>query len=872
MKKILTILTAALLLSSTIQAQHNLASHSIDPDADADAIARMRHKMDSIRKYRPTVALVLAGGGAKGAAHIGALEYIEELGIPIDMVLGTSMGGLVGGLVSMGYNAKTIDSILTNTNWGVMLSDQVPVDKMAYMRRKYNDTYFIRTPFRYESDEWERRAREEYHTRKVNEEQNRLSTSEVTQQFTSNIIANLPDGYIYGYNVNKIINSLTVGYQDSIDFSTLPIPYCCVATDLVSMKAKYWTSGYLPDAMRSTMSIPFFFTPLRRDGHIFIDGGTRNNFPTDMARAMGSDYIIGVNLSQPRTYSEINGMSELLLQCISLMGKDALDVTVPLADVYIKPDMSGMNMMSFDSLSIAECLHRGYIAAQSQGEKLKAIKEKVGSQHTTHLSNVPAINVNDHKVVIGHVEYDGIDERLASYFRKKSIIADSGLYSSSEIEEEMAVMYGSGLFDQVSYSLYGDKEPFTLTFHCKRGPIHQFGFGLHFDSRTMLSAAINVGFNRRKLSGFKADFTLFVGNNPSATIDMKYAFLNGPSIGIRLHTRYQNLISQSAQQAITSIINSEDQNKSVWYNHAEIYAITHSWRDGFAKLGFEYHSTPYEQTVYYYRDSDNPFANPYYKERIWVGNRITRSRNWNVFTFGPSLELVYDNTDDSYFPTKGIDMGIKYSFYIYQSYKLKFDLDDTDSLFIEKQHLESSPDSPKQVTDETIDYYIAHDLSHNLNLHIKKVFALHPRIALIPSLWGNLNFDNKNMENSGNYSDWLTCYIGGTTAGRFYPNQLPYIGYNLPHYILYSPICVVGNVDLRFRVGSKLFLTLTAAGYSTIMTKKMTEYRMNTITDYALALQVGYQSMIGPISFNVHWSRYNEPTKWGCYLSMGLDL
>ena len=132
MKKILTFLTAALMLSSTIQAQHNLASHSIDPDADAAAIARMRHKMDSIRKHRPTVALVLAGGGAKGAAHIGALEYIEELGIPIDMVLGTSMGGLVGGLVSMGYNAKTIDSILTNTNWGVMLSDQVKVGLQPY--------------------------------------------------------------------------------------------------------------------------------------------------------------------------------------------------------------------------------------------------------------------------------------------------------------------------------------------------------------------------------------------------------------------------------------------------------------------------------------------------------------------------------------------------------------------------------------------------------------------------------------------------------------------------------------------------------------------------------------------------------------------
>ena len=132
----------------------HLASASIDSAADVAAIARMKHKMDSIRRHRPTVALVLAGGGAKGAAHVGALEYIEELGIPIDMVLGTSMGGLVGGLVAMGYSSKAIDTILTTTNWGVMLSDQVPVNKMSYMRRKYNETYFIRSPFRYESEEW----------------------------------------------------------------------------------------------------------------------------------------------------------------------------------------------------------------------------------------------------------------------------------------------------------------------------------------------------------------------------------------------------------------------------------------------------------------------------------------------------------------------------------------------------------------------------------------------------------------------------------------------------------------------------------------------------------------------------------------------
>ena len=879
-KRIILFLTLAMLIAGSAFAQNSqsgkarakadkkavpihLASASIDSAADAAAIARMKHKMDSIRRHRPTVALVLAGGGAKGAAHVGALEYIEELGIPIDMVLGTSMGGLVGGLVAMGYSSKEIDTILTTTNWGVMLSDQVPVNKMSYMRRKYNETYFIRSPFRYESDEWERRQREDYITRKANETANPLTSSEMGQVYTANLIANLPDGYIYGYNVNNTINSLTVGYQDSMDFCDLPIPYCCVATDLVTMKAKYWTHGHLSDAMRSTMSIPFFFTPVRQDGRIYIDGGTRNNFPTDMARAMGADYIIGVDLSQPRTYSEISGMANLLMQCIALMGKDAFDNNLPLADVYIHPDMSGMNMMSFDSASIAECLHRGYVAAQSQAEGLDAILQKVGTIKSRPLNNTPGINIHNRKVVIGNVVYNGINPDIVSYFEKNSSIHKGHAYSSDDIEEELALMYGSGLFDQVSYSLYGDKEPFTLAFHCKRGPIHQFGFGLRFDTKTMLSAAFNIGFNRRKLSGFKADISAVIGNNPSATVNVLYAFLNGPSVGLNIHTRYQTIEQYSAQTHLAEGFNT----LTSWYNTADLYSLTHSWRHGAIRLGVKFYVSPFErktafEPVYIWHvkyDTTQVGGNyiidtSYYVgdtlRRTWNGMRADSVNNWDHFVVAPYFEATYDNTDDSYFPTKGINARFRYDYYIYHYCY-------PDAWYNTIEHI----------------YF----RSNNINAHIKAAIPVAKAFTILPSLWLHSNiqlYEGRIVE--GIVPSWMESYIGGITPGRFYENQLPYIGYNMPHFFSYSHAEVVANIDFRWQIAPKDYISFTVAGFSTFAgnldDEEASAYRLNTLTDYAFALQYGHKSFIGPILFNVHWSRYNQPSPWGVYLSAGFDF
>ena len=130
----------------------SVSARSVDPVADSVAVQRMRERMDKIRKHRPTVALVLSGGGAKGIAHIGVIKYVESLGIPVDLVVGTSMGGLIGGLYSLGYTTEQMDSLVRRIDWGWAFSDRLPRDYYSYSDARYREKYMISIPFLYEKD------------------------------------------------------------------------------------------------------------------------------------------------------------------------------------------------------------------------------------------------------------------------------------------------------------------------------------------------------------------------------------------------------------------------------------------------------------------------------------------------------------------------------------------------------------------------------------------------------------------------------------------------------------------------------------------------------------------------------------------------
>jgi len=329
MKRILSFL---LIIVCVLGSARTAYAYSVDPKGDSIAVNRMRERMAEIRKVRPTVALVLSGGGAKGTAHVSVIKYIEELGIPVDMVLGTSMGGLIGGLYALGYSPEEMDTIVRNMDWNWVMSDKLSREYITYTDMKYKEKYLISIPFYYERDYYKMKLASEHAFDDVRKHEilHIGADNEDGADFLKhNLLGSLPSAYIEGQNVSNLISSLTIGYQDSIDFQTLPIPYVCIATDMVSGKAKVWHSGKINDAMRSTMSIPGVFAPVKTQGMVLVDGGLRDNYPTALAREMGADIIIGVDLSQAkRTYMDVNNIGDIIVQGLDMLGRDVFEVNV----------------------------------------------------------------------------------------------------------------------------------------------------------------------------------------------------------------------------------------------------------------------------------------------------------------------------------------------------------------------------------------------------------------------------------------------------------------------------------------------------------------------------------------------------------------
>jgi NTE family protein len=248
------LVAAIILLCMTCIGPAMMHARGVDPRADSLAIGRMRQKMDQVRKYRPVVALVLSGGGAKGAAHVSVIRYIEELGIPVDMVLGTSMGGLIGGLYALGYSVDQMDTLVRNMDWNWALSDRLSREYVSYSDTKYKEKYMLSIPFFYERDYFRMKVADENRFDPVHKHDvfhiGADDHGDGADFLRKNLLGSLPSGYIYGQNVSNLISSLTVGYQDPMDFQDLPIPFFCIAADMVSGKSKIWHSGKINDALR----------------------------------------------------------------------------------------------------------------------------------------------------------------------------------------------------------------------------------------------------------------------------------------------------------------------------------------------------------------------------------------------------------------------------------------------------------------------------------------------------------------------------------------------------------------------------------------------------------------------------------------------
>ena len=296
------------------------------------------------RVERKKVGVVLSGGGAKGMAHIGVLKVLEKAGIPVDIVTGTSIGSIVGGLYAIGYNSHSLDSMVRAQDWTYVITDKEDLRKQSLLDRKKASTYMFSTG---------------------------LSIGK------RNLNAG---GLIKGKNLAELFQKLFVGYTDSLDFNRdLKIPFACVATNIMDNSEVVFHSGRLPQAIRASMSIPAAFSPVRLGDMVLVDGGLKNNYPVDVAREMGADIIIGVTLNgKPKTAEDITGTMKIVGQIIDVNCVNKYDENKALSDLWMNVDPHGYSTASFTAEAIDSLIRYGEEEAMRHWDEIIALKQRIG--------------------------------------------------------------------------------------------------------------------------------------------------------------------------------------------------------------------------------------------------------------------------------------------------------------------------------------------------------------------------------------------------------------------------------------------------------------------------------------------------------------
>ena len=808
-------------LPTVLAAQHRIIAPSVNPMEDSLAVARVRAKMDSIRQYRPTVAVVLGGGGARGMAHLGVLRYLEEMGIPVDLVGGTSMGGLVSGLYSLGFGAEYLDSLVRAIDWTVMMSDKIPDSFQTYKVRRNKERFALTVPFHYEDEDMRNRIMRQTRFNK-NYEQSDTRSGDMSQEMMAKIGMGLPDGFLFGYNVRNTLSSVTVGYQDSVAFDQLPVPFFCVATDMLSMNEKNWTAGSLVDAMRSTMAIPGYFRPVRIEGMVLVDGGTRNNFPVDIAKAMGADIVIGSEMPTPRTLADLGGLANLIMQNITLMSVDICEANRKNTDILLQHELKGYTMLSFDSKSVDDIIAQGYAKAVENKEAFEKIAKRVGA--AAGAPGAPAqerrqaIDLAKRKVRVGEIRYEGVTEKESQYIISPALLPRDGMYGREEIEGILSALYGTKAFESVTYRVSGAEEPYTLIFDCQKGQTSEAGVGLHVDLDEAIYLGAHLGIGTRRLSGLRFVSELKIGQVSQLNLDLTYKPLAQlPVVGVTWKNSYRNFsyrIDDDAQARTFSKARYNGVNSRV-----EVYAEDAHMVYGNVRFGAAYEMEPYEN----YLDD----------QLHWEGWDL-KSRWFSTFA-----SLRYDTFNESYFPTRGYRLKLD-TRYVFDGY----------SIYLEDKGMEAGEHYEGEVPPYSVG-----------TAHASVALPLGRVVVLQPSVYFGWQ-----TEQPGHLNFIHTLAAGGTLASRYIDNQIPFFGFSQGFFVCDS-FAATAQMDVRFRLNHKNFLTVRGGVFQD--KGELADLVKTPLSAYAFGAEFGQKTIVGPMKFGAQWC---NKTGFSVALSVGFDF
>jgi len=407
-------------------------------------------------KERPRIGLVLSGGGARGAAHVGVLKVLEELHIPIDLITGTSMGAITGGLYAYGHSPAMLEETLVTTDWNDLFQDS-PLRAQRSVRRKRDDyNYLIKLEAGFENGAFK-----------------------------------IPTGLIQGQKLDLLLKSLLRNAPENFD--ELPVPFRALAEDIESGEAVAMGRGDIVTAMRASMSIPGVFAPVERDGRLLVDGGFANNLPVRLARKMGADILIVVDLggnqfTRDKLVSPLGILNQNMGFMIQRNTREQLDALTE-NDILIQPDLTGYS--STDFWRIAEMIKRGIAAAKIHTSKLKlySMTSNAYKDRLKLLRSKKYVAQTINKIIINN------DSKLSSDIIRSYISLQPGeVLNIESLEKDIQQLYGLNIFERVDYEVTHSDNSTILTINVRTkswGP-HYIRFGLNLESNFKGSSTYNT--------------------------------------------------------------------------------------------------------------------------------------------------------------------------------------------------------------------------------------------------------------------------------------------------------------------------------------------------------------------------------------------
>jgi len=552
------------------------------------------------------VGLVLSGGGAKGLAHIGVLKVLEEAGVRIDYIGGTSMGAMIGALYSSGYSAYELDSIITSFDYTQLMQDKLPRKSKSIYQKGNTEKYAITLPIKNGS------------------------------------IA-LPSAVSKGQNVFNLLSQLTEHVHEVDDFSKLPIPFFCVATNLETGNAEVLETGFLPQAIRASGSFPTLLGPVEIDGKLLTDGGVVNNFPVDIMRQKGIDFIIGVDVQDKLKDKEgLNSAPDILMQIVSFQMYDDVEQKLKETDLYMHPDISNYNVVSFDLTE--EIITKGEEVATKQITNLKQIAKR---QKAKALNKMSKSLVKKEKLYINGIKISGNKNYTNEYILGKLNVEEIGYITYKKFNEGINSLSATGNFESINYKFVKNDTGTEIHLHIKEEEISTFlQLGIHFDDLYKTGVLLNVTSKHVLFKNDLLSADLILGDNIRYNID--YFIDNGFHWSYGVNTRYNGF------------------NESFFIDVDELSEVL-------VKTPIEYNDfttqlflqTAFNKNIALRIGAEHKNLRVFTESL--VNNEITKNYfDKNNYT-GAFAKLQLDTYDKNYFTKKGVFLDVNYKTYLLSS-------------------------------------------------------------------------------------------------------------------------------------------------------------------------------------------------------------